>query len=106
MNVERLADLLFSAPQRWVAGGRAVALGALGLTVLGAFARVMVEGTAAIRALHPGGIPLRSLAELVPTVPTWWVPETPMGFALCAVVFVSGVVAVLHGRHLKSLLEA
>lgn len=40
----------------------------------------------------------QSLAEMYPNLPTWWIPESPVGFALVFLVFLIGALTVWLGK--------
>ncbi|WP_416761849.1 hypothetical protein ACNI65_06280 [Roseateles sp. So40a] len=105
MHLERLVDLLFSSPQRWMDWGRAVVFVSLGVLFLGLVARVALQGAAVVGSLAVGLNAPGRLSELLPSIPTWWVPETLSGFTLWLVIAAAGAMAARHGRYLKRLME-
>ena len=56
------------------------------------------------RRLDPVGVGApRSLAEAYPSLPTWWVPESALGFCLAAAVFLVGAILVKAAGTAKRL---
>ncbi|WP_421955257.1 hypothetical protein [Polaromonas sp.] len=40
----------------------------------------------------------QSLAEMYPDLPTWWIPESPIGFTLVCLVFFIGALTAWLGK--------
>jgi hypothetical protein len=40
----------------------------------------------------------QSLAEMYPGLPTWWIPESPIGFTLVGLTFIIGVLVSWLGK--------
>src|SRR4051812_18210479 len=58
-----------------------VSVGAFAL-IVGLRGQVAVEATSALSRLGGASPPTRTLAELYPALPIWWIPESAFGFAL------------------------
>lgn len=92
-------------PKRLVAVGEALFSIASVLTILGACASMY---TSAVAALNRLGRQVRSqstLTDLLPGLPTWWVPETFVGFVLVIAVAIVGAVMAREGRTLERFLN-
>jgi len=87
--LERLEDYFLTEPQRLVQLGRALFLigGWLIIIALGGQVATSVANGMASIGGHAGTVKL--LADIYPSIPTWWVPESIVG-ALPA-MFITGI---------------
>lgn len=95
--MERLWMLVFQFPGAFRAAGRAIttvafALGCSGWYLGSALARA--AGVAARAGVETPTV----LAEVYPNLPTWFIPETPIGFTLVVLLFLVGASIALMGR--------
>jgi hypothetical protein len=47
----------------------------------------------------------RALAELYPTLPTWWIPETALGIAAAFLLVIIGAVIAHSAKKIERLLR-
>lgn len=97
--LDQFAEFFLLHPKRLVAVGEALYSVASALVVLGACATV-----AAINSLGRQVRSQSTLADLLPGLPTWWIPETLVGFVFVIVVAIVGVVIAREGRNLERFL--
>lgn len=49
--------------------------------------------------------PALTLVDVLPSIPTWWIPEHPVSFALVVILGVSGVFLSIEGKRLDRYLN-
>ncbi len=100
---ERLQVYFYSEPGRVSGLGKAVLNIAFFFFCAGLFGwlAVTVEEVVLGMASHSQG--RKPLADLYPSLPTWWVPETWFGLFVVAILMVSGVWLILTGRKIDRL---
>jgi hypothetical protein len=95
--MEILFDFFLSNPGRLVLLGRTIVYGAWIPLLAGLVGRIAFAGQAAVALI--GRAPATSdLASLYPTLPTFFVPESVVGFALWIAVGLAGVWTVHVGK--------
>lgn len=102
--LDRFAEFFILHPKRLVAVGKALYSVASALVMLGAFANVYTGTVATINSLGRQVQSQSTLADLLPGLSTWWIPETLAGFVFVIAVAISGVVIAHEGRNLDRLL--
>jgi len=102
--LDRLAESFLLHPKRLVAAGEALCSVASALVMLGACANLYIGAVAAINSLGHQVRSRSTLADLLPGLPTWWVPETLVGFVFVIAVAIVGVVIAREGRNLERFL--
>lgn len=103
--MEILFDFFLSNPGRLVLLGRAIVYGAWMPLLAGLVSQVALAGQAAAASIG-GRTPATSdLASLYPTLPTFFVPESVVGFAFWIAVGLAGVWTVHVGRKWERFLQ-
>lgn len=102
--LDRLVEFFLLHPKRLVAVGDALCSVASALVMLGACANVYTGAIAAINCLGHQARSQSTLADLLPDLPTWWVPETLVGFVFVIAVTIVGSVIAREGRNLERFL--
>jgi hypothetical protein len=92
MRFDLIPLFLLNPPSRLRALGHALINGAGLLLVMGAIAQVAAAAMSAVMNLAGSASHVTSLAQLYPELPTWWVPEGPLGYVLCAATLGVGIV--------------
>lgn len=103
--LEQLADYFISKPTRLILLGHLLFRISSAAVVVGLIGRVAVVGASALASFggHPsGGV---TLAGLYPNLPTWWVPESTLGFVATSVIGVAGLALVHIGKTWSRLLR-
>ena len=101
---EKIVEYFLSKPARLIElGGFVSSIGTV-LILAGLLGRI---GTTAITTLgsHGNAVAEKTLAEIYPTLPTWWIPETLGGGLLAMVIFVIGAWIILVGKKFKRFME-
>lgn len=90
MRLDLIPLFLLNPPSRLQALGSTLVRGAAFLFLIGAITQVATAAMSGVLS-HAGGAPrVMSLAQLVPDLPTWWIPESPIGYVLCTAILVIG----------------
>lgn len=96
--LEHLLDYFLTRPKRLIALGRGLTRFGGFLVVLGVIAHAATKSLSMVRGVAGGYQTVPTLADLLPVLPTWWVPESAVGFASVALLILAGVVALRTGR--------
>lgn len=102
--LDRLAGFFLLHPKRLVVVGEGLCSVASALVMLGACANLYTGAIVAINSLGHQARSQSTLAELLPDLPTWWVPETLVGFVFTIAVAIVGAVIAREGRNLERFL--
>lgn len=102
--LERIEDYFIEQPGRLIALGRTlVVIGAV-LLVFAAIGRLASAVPGIFSSMGGTHVATKSLAEVYPTLPTWWVPESLLG-GVPALSFIGlGLWLAATGRRLRRLL--
>lgn len=103
--LERCTTYFLTEPLRLVHFGRALlrVSGILFLAgVLGAMATTTIS---VVTGMATTSRPTVELIDLVSDLPTWWVPESVIGYGFALFCGVAGVWAILTGRAFQRLLR-
>lgn len=104
--LERLTDYLYSEPGRIAGFGKLLALCGAFLLVLGAIGRLATGAINILPTLAQQLQTTKNLADIYPTLPLWWVPETLLGGALSVFLIAVGMCVFLHGKNVDRLLKS
>lgn len=98
---ERLIDCFVQRPERLIAlGGALLRFGGLA-AIVGLFGQVATTDATVIRSLGQVASTPTALAEIYPSLPTWWVPESGAGFALWTFIAIAGLILTHIGKQLQ-----
>lgn len=87
-------------PERITESGRTMFLIGGALLISGLLGHVATAAADAVKLI--GKLPQGTrLAEMYPTWPLWWVPESFVGFFLAAILMALGVWLVVTGKRLR-----
>jgi hypothetical protein len=95
-----LLGLILAEPKFFRSIGRGLAGAGAWLMAIGLFAHNILD----ILGRLQGRVGLRgpgSLAEMYPTLPTWWVPETWLGYTFAVVLVVAGFALARLAKQLQ-----
>lgn len=95
---EMLIEFFIAGPGRLSAIGRALFQASAMILLVGVCGHVAITATSAIRAMAASVPTDTSLAMLYPSLPTWWVPESFLGYFACVLTTVLGVALTLIGK--------
>ncbi len=102
---EILMNFCLTNPDRLVLMGRAIVRGAWIPLLAGLVGRVALAGQAAVSSIGGRSPAMSDLASLYPTLPTFFVPESVVGFAFWIAVGLAGVWTVYVGRKWERFLH-
>ena len=103
---ERLHHYFWSKPKRLIALGSAVRNIAFGWLAVGLYANVGVQAASIVSATAQGAsAPQATISQLYPSLPTWWIPESPASFILLIASFAIGVWLTLAGKKLDRFMK-
>lgn len=105
VTLELVVDYFLSQPRRLVALGRGLLNVAGLIMVAAAVAHAATTAASIVRGIGGGARPSMLLTELLPSVPTWWVPESAMGLCLAVLIALGGAIALHTGRMYEKLLR-
>lgn len=103
--LDQLTEFFLLRPKWLVAAGEALYSVASTLIMLGACANVYTVAVAAINRLGYQVQSRPTLAYLLPDWPTWWIPETLVGFVFVIAVAITGALIAREGRALEQFLN-
>lgn len=96
-----LFAFLLYEPRRIVTLGRALCLTGSFLIFVGLIGRVATASVAAIGFLGGRHLAYLSLGDIYPMLPTWWIPESVIGYVSGAVLVLLGLVITTAGSRLQ-----
>lgn len=89
-----------------IEAGRTIFVSGSVLICAGLWGKVVKTSISTILSLSPPPVSAtRTLAEIYPVLPTWWIPESTAGFILAALVTCIGITVALIGKHLRRIAE-
>lgn len=103
--LEHLLDYFLTRPKRLIALGRVLTRFGGFLVVLGVIAHAATKSLSVVRGMAGGYQTVPTLADLLSALPTWWVPESAVGFGSVALHIMAGVVALRIGRMYERVLR-
>jgi hypothetical protein len=103
---QRLADYFYSEPGRITLHGKALVLVAAFLLVVGAIGQVASRATNMLPTLAQHPETNKTLADIYPTLPVWWIPESLAGGMFCILMMAIGFYIFLHGKTIDRFLKS
>lgn len=103
--LEQLQNYFYSEPGRITEPGKLLARFGAFLLLVGAIGR-FATGTINILptlAQHPPAT--KNLADIYPTLPLWWVPESWIGVITSMLIIAVGTCVALHGKNVDRMLR-
>ena len=101
---ETVVGYFLSKPARLMDIGRVLAELGAGLIVAGLIGRLFLVATSGLASLGGQAGLTRGLADVFPSFPTWWVPETIIGAIPALMLLGLGMWCHVTGRHIRRLL--
>ncbi len=99
--IERLVGWFLDKPRRITRAGRLLAISGLALLVagiIGAYARIAFVVIMGFNSRVPIE---KSLEELFPQIPVWWIPESILGFLGAILLLSAGIYLFFAGRKIS-----
>lgn len=101
--LERIGDYFLERPSRLIVLGRILCeLGAF-LVLAGLIGLVITSAPSFVRLGGAPG-PIQTLADIFPSFPTWWIPETLLGGMTAIFLFCLGLWLNVTGRRFRRYL--
>lgn len=97
---EWFINWLLSRPTRIVHVGSSLFRAGMFLIIAGLLGHVATIGVSAIKSMNKGKTSVLSLSDLYPAVPTWWIPESVVGYGMSIILVAMGLIVVQTGREL------
>lgn len=98
---EMLIEFFIARPGHLSAIGRALFQASATILLVGVCGHVAITATSAIRAMAVAVPADTSLAMLYPSLPTWWVPESFLGYLACVLTAVLGQTLMQMGKAIE-----
>lgn len=94
-------------PQRLIDLGRGAFTAGAMLLIAGLWGIVATGSISIFALLVPSAQPqaVKTLADLYPALPTWWIPETAFGFIAVIILAILGFFAAITGKQYKKMLD-
>lgn len=101
---ERLECYFLSEPERLIELGRFLFGFGTSIVLCGLWGKVATISP--IGLIHTPSTPVaaKTLAEILPNIPTWWIPESFEGFIPAVCFVIAGILCVLDGKRYKKIL--
>lgn len=101
--MERILGWFIEEPQRLIDSGWLLTLAGFILLFSGLWGLVTTTSVNAVSSVAPGvtAPPSKVLADIYPMLPTWWIPESPLGFVLPVVLIILGWIVAMAGKQIK-----
>lgn len=103
---EQLFHYFYSKPGRITQPGRLLVLLGAFLIMVGFFGRLATTTINILPTLAQQRQTDKSLAEIYPTLPLWWVPESIAGGALCVLLIAGGLLIFFYGKSVDRAVKA
>jgi hypothetical protein len=104
--LERLQDYFYSEPGRITGPGKLLVLLGCFLLLVGAIGRLATGAINMLPTLAQQNQTTKALADIYPTLPVWWVPESMVGAALSLLAIAVGAYVFLHGKTIDRQLNS
>ena len=101
-----IPEFVLTKPHRLVKFGRAGFTLTGFVITCGLIARVAIVGVPAIRSIGGGTAKPVTLESMYPTLPTWWIPESALGYAFYGVLAIVFIAIAVAGRRLERYLHS
>lgn len=101
--IDNLITFMLTQPRRLMEWGMLLARTGALLLAFGAIGRIATTGISVIQGMAAHARPVIAIADVLPGIPTWWIPETIFGFAFALLLIVAGLAAVYVGRAYERL---
>lgn len=105
--MESIYEWFLEKPQRSIDFGRSFYWVGFFLLIVGLCGRVATTSSSVIANLVPAAQSqqAKTLAEVYPTLPTWWIPEHFIGFFFVVALILVGIILEMQGKKYKRILN-
>ncbi|MGZ5198261.1 MAG: hypothetical protein ACXWC4_00690 [Telluria sp.] len=97
------SDYFYEKPGRLMTLGKAIALLGAGLLVAAAWGNVATGSINILPTLAGQPSTSKTLADIYPTLPLWWIPESGWGLFAAFALVVIGLLANARGRWIERI---
>lgn len=105
--LEKLYESLYMHPKEAHEIGTLLQWVSFVLVLFGLVSHTYVLVISLMQGLIPSGrTEIASIAQLVPSVPTWWIPESAPAFALVVLVGIAGVLISMEAKKCQRIWDA
>lgn len=101
--LSQIVDFFYSKPHRISQPGRIMVQIGGYLFGLGVAGKAMALFLTAVQSLAQQPQTAMSLSEIYPTLPLWWLPETPFGFIGAGLLIVTGACLAMYGKQVDRI---
>ena len=98
-----IQDYFYGKPGRLTAVGRTVTITGAALLVAAAWGSFVTGAINKLPTLSGQQAGTKTLADIYPTLPLWWIPESGFGTFTALILVISGLVAYAGGRCIDRL---
>ncbi|QRF62826.1 hypothetical protein [Variovorax paradoxus] len=99
---DRIYQYFLREPRRLIGLGKNLVLTSAFILLIGAIGNVATGVGSITQGMGKQVVATRALAELYPSIPTWWVPESIVGCLPAIVLMVFGLSIASLGKRLKN----
>lgn len=102
--LERLEGYFLTEPERLIGLGAALVFLGTGLILLGLVGNVVTSAANGIGAISRHSDIVKTLADIYPSIPTWWVPESIVGAVPALFIVIIGLLVNQTGKRIRRFL--
>lgn len=102
--LERLEDYFVTEPERLMGLGAALVFLGAGLILVGLVGNVVTSAANGIGIIGKHADTLKTLADIYPSIPTWWIPESIVGALPALFILIVGFLANQTGKRIRRFL--
>lgn len=103
--LENIAEYFLEEPKRITAVGQVLARCGIVLIMAGLGARILVAAQTGIQLIGHKPTGTVYLADVLPSLPTWWIPESFVGFFISICFTGAGLYYIHLGRRLTRYMK-
>lgn len=103
--LDNVLNYFMSEPRRLENLGSTLATLGIAIILAGLFGHLAVIATSAVGSLASQSNMVKTLSEIYPALPTWWVPESIAGALPAVILATAGTWLNVVGKKLRRFLE-
>ena len=103
--LDQIQDYFYSEPGRITEPGKLLSRFGTFLLLAGAIGRFVTGTNNILPTLAQQPQATKSLADIYPTLPLWWVPESWLGVISSVLLIAVGMSVALHGKNVDRMLR-
>jgi len=102
---DRVIGYFIYHPRRLIELGGIVTTCSLLLCLFGMFGQLATKMPSILFSITKHPVAERTLADLYPALPTWWIPESFFGWTFSVTLLATGLWLTLIGKHLNRVYD-